>query len=394
MKFIIGKEALKEEFNSIPIEKSVSAMGAFYYPGKSLTVAHTINLIKMKLLFDITILVLYWHNPSALTAEQTDTLIQDFMERHSDTLVDYLYVDKDMFMCPSKYDSLEVPPMYDKISASEEWQWYKQNTELEELFQHYNSDKTYIDPMFTICLFPRETNRIKISYEGLSYALGNRGVSWIRGINDAPSDIKYVWGVKYPNLIGHSLHQVYLNAVSSGLMKNRTYFPLVKYPSGRAARNSNQLTDKISNHIFNELITFDYTKLTISDLETFVSSRIPTGNGFCIFNIEGKQATDNDLINRRVFLCVYGFSNQPENIVYEPFGEITLVGMNDNEIMILDHQNNNEVIFKKDERLSLPNSIITDTYYTKCSEKTSILETATILNSDLKSVYSSLFQVG
>lgn len=386
-KYIIGRQQLYDEFATIPKEKTIAYIGAFYYPGKLLTFAHTVNLIKMKMLYDITILSLYNPTIGGKSLQEIDDIIQTFKTQNPDILADYIYIDKDMFSTTSKYTSLN--DINSNITNTEEWKWYEQNTDLVSIFQEgllfqHNCEIA----LSTIVLFPRETERIRLQWEGLTYALADRGIVWIRGINDILSDLKYVWKLKYPTFTDYPLQPYYAKAVSDGLIRKRIYLPTVMYPSGRSVRNTSYLSEKLSQpHIFNDIKTFDYKNSTIIEFKNYVASKIPDGNFFALINLEGKIPTTEDMNNKRLLLCVYGID--PNYFVYEPLGEITLVGMGDDEILVVDYTNNHNVEFQTHPGLSAPNQIISNTYTEKCLTTATAAETGSIIKSDLYNNYSS-----
>jgi hypothetical protein len=335
-KVLIGREQLIEEFSKIPIEKKIGCMGAYYYKGKKMTIAHALNIYKMNFLCDFVMISLYNVSNFSLTENEINELITIFVNDNSNLPVDYIYISKDIYSMNPKY---ETPAAIN----TEEWNWYDRNTQMLSIF--YINEHTYMRPLIAFIVSPREVYRLKSLADDYIAALNGRSMVWFRGIPDWPADLKWCCKYLYPDFEDSTLYNEYKRQLDNNLFSKRIYFPTVCFPSGRMSRNSNILSDKISMpHIFKEVKALDYKNITIEDLRSLINSKMPKDHYAALYNMRGNIPTTQDLHDKKVFLTVYNIV--AETPVYEPDGETILIGMEDDEILEIDYTKSS-IEFKK-----------------------------------------------
>ena len=382
----IGTQGLTQEIESIPSDKVIGAIGAFFYEGKQLTAAHYVNFSRMKLLADVTFVALYNNSFYTRTEEEINNLISDFSNSNQNIIVDFCHIQKEVFFEPPRYSPSDISSI-ENIMEMEEWKWYNENTDIVSLFE--SACATKFNTSLHIILHPKEVIRLKIQADAELDALKGRKLVWFRGMTDFLHDLKWTGKYLFPNLSNSTLYTEYKRELDSGLFSKRIYLPCIMFPTGRAIHNSNLLTDKISQHIFLDMKTYDYSNSTIEDLRSFITSKIPEGNGYVLCNMEGKIPTTNDLINKRVFLIVFGL--RPD-MIYEPGGEIMLIGMSDDEIFEIDYETGISG-FKKVEGLANVTNKILSIYNETCLAKTTVNEVNDEIKAALYNEYSAATKI-
>lgn len=385
-KIVVGTEQLGQELSSVTNDKTIGAIGAFFYEGKQLTAAHYINFSKMKLLCDVNFVALYNNSFITRTEEEVDNLISDFTNSNQDLILDFCHIQKEVFLEPSKYSANDVASM-ENIMNMEEWKWYNENTDIISLFE--TACGTKHNTSIHIILHPKEVARLRIQADAEIEALNGKKLVWFRGMVDFLHDLKWTGKYLFPNLGDSTLYTEYKRELDAGLFSKRIYLPCIMFPSGRSVHNSNLLNDKISQHIFIDMKTFDYINSTIEDLETFVSSRVPEGNGYVLCNMEGKIPSTDDLRNKKVFLIVFGTR---ADMIYEPGGETMLIGMSEDEIFEIDYETGISG-FKKIEGLGDVTDKIIIIYNENCLTKTTVNDVNNEIKAALYSEYATATRI-
>lgn len=383
----IGTKGLTEELELIPTDKIIGAIGAFFYEGKQLTAAHYVNFSRMKLLADVTFVALYNNSFIARTEEEINNLINDFSSNNQNAIVDFCHIQKEVFLEQSRYTATDISTI-ENIMEIEEWKWYNENTDIVSIFESVCGTK--YNTSLHIILHPKEVTRLKIQADAELESLKGRKLVWFRGMTDFLHDLKWTGKYLFPNLGESTLYTEYKRELDSGLFSKRIYLPCIMFPTGRSIHNSNLLTDKISQHIFIDMKTYDYNNSTIEDLRSFISSRIPEGNGYVLCNMEGKIPTTNDLRSKRVFLIVFGL--RPD-MIYEPGGEIMLIGMGEDEIFEIDYETGISG-FKKVVGLEEVTNKILTIYNQSCITKTTVNEVNDEIKAALYTEYVTATKIG